>query len=413
MRMKRSFRRAALAALFFLPGILAAEFIDSGIGFYLDLPEGYAADKTGDKGVFIYRGPEASITFQVYANEGSAYDSADSILQAAKKRLGAEAKEKKLRFQGRDARYAEMSFTLAGNPMRGYGFFVDGRPGERDYSILSVSGGKIFEGSKLILLSALDSFSIDIGALKMPGPVSWGERPLDGGKEIYSSFEYAGAAVRAPTKPDWASASKAVVEREHAVLAAYADSGEFWMGAWKRFYRMVFRDSYSRLDSLSFALGVRMEELWRKGALPGVGGRLLGQGGEKAGSVEGAMTDEDKAEAAMALVQGYTYVRDLKGVDFTAPLSALLGEEGDCDARAMLAAILLSHWNIEAGMMVSRVYSHSMGLAAIQGAQGRNAGIEMDGDRYLVMETTDSVLPGFIDKEQSVAENWIGIRFLF
>jgi len=402
-------RFAAMLILLVISAAARAEFADFKAGFFLDLPEGFSQMNGDGASMVGFAGPVESMSFQVAAYPGTTYASADAMLADVKKRFGADAIAKNYRYQGRNAYFAELSFKLADVPMRGFAFLADGRPGENDYVVVSAIEAKVFAEFKPLLLSALDSFSIDIAALRMPGPVSWKEHPFDEGKPIDATFAYAGGAVRAPVRSNWETASKAVVDREHAVLAAYADSKEYWAEAWKRFYRMIFRDSYSRLDTLAFALGVKMDELWRAGRLPGVAGRVLGP----AAGIEAYLDGDVEAEALMGMVQEHTYKRDPKGSDFTAPLTALLRKEGDCDARAMLAAILLQHWNVEAGIAVSRVYSHSVGLAAITGEPGRNAGFDEGGKRFLLMETTARVRPGMLAEEQSVTENWITIFFLF
>ncbi len=417
-----SSRRAArhpmigfLAALCMVPVALGAEILGADEGFFLDLPETYELVSDDGKGKYGFQGLGGAVTFQVAVYTGGTYISADAIAQDVRRRLKGEVQGKRLRFQGRDAFYASLSVKPYGQALAGYGFFINGSGSERDYVVLSLADAADKDDYTDALLSALDSFSIDRGGLKLPGPVSWSEVPYDGGAETRASFAYAGATVEAPIRTNWVEASRRLAEREYRLLLAYQDSADYGVGAWKRFYRMIFRDSYSRLDSLAFALGIRVAELWDAGRLPGVGGRLLGPSAPAASSA-GARSPEEEAalaEAVMALVQGFTYVRDTKGMDFTVPLEALLRSEGDCDARSMLAAILLQHWNLESGMMVSAEYFHAMALVDLEGAPGMKAGLSVDGKRFLAAETTDQVLPGLIASDMSREDAWIGIRFQF
>jgi len=56
--------------------------------------------------------------------------------------------------------------------------------------------------------------------------------------------------------------------------------------------------------------------------------------------------------------------------------------------------------------MVSREYSHAMGLADLPGSGAR---FELDGTKFLVAETTAKVSIGLIGENVSETENWLGI----
>jgi hypothetical protein len=74
----------------------------------------------------------------------------------------------------------------------------------------------------------------------------------------------------------------------------------------------------------------------------------------------------------------------------------------------MLWAIILAHADIRAAMMVSRNYSHAMGLADIIGTGAR---FEAHGIQWLVAETTANVDIGLIAQDTSDPAHWLGILF--
>ncbi|MCL2373848.1 MAG: hypothetical protein FWC65_01220, partial [Treponema sp.] len=113
-------------------------------------------------------------------------------------------------------------------------------------------------------------------------------------------------------------------------------------------------------------------------------------------------------EEVLRWVQSFTYERDFEGSDFVNLVSAATEGRGDCDPRAMLWALILRKANIEAGMMVSRYYSHAMGLADLPGTGAR---FEVGGRRFLVAETTVDVGIGLITQEMSAVDHWLGIIF--
>jgi hypothetical protein len=96
------------------------------------------------------------------------------------------------------------------------------------------------------------------------------------------------------------------------------------------------------------------------------------------------------------------------GSDFVNLVSAATEGRGDCDSRALLLAILLEQANIPGAIMVSREYSHAMGLADIAGPGAR---FSAGGKRWLVAETTAAVKIGLIGKGSADPAKWLGVIF--
>ncbi|GBU28849.1 hypothetical protein R84B8_02411 [Treponema sp. R8-4-B8] len=78
------------------------------------------------------------------------------------------------------------------------------------------------------------------------------------------------------------------------------------------------------------------------------------------------------------------------------------------DSRAMICAILLSKADMRAAMMISRQYSHAMGLVDVNGTGAR---FESYGTKWLVAETTANVDIGLIAEEVSDPNYWLGVVF--
>jgi hypothetical protein len=230
-------------------------------------------------------------------------------------------------------------------------------------------------------LSALDSIVPTPSDVRAPGIMTEFAFPREEPQRVKLANTRAEALV---DKID-AEASQYIADREFAVLRYSADTPR-WEEAWVRFYRMIYRDAYGRLADAAFAL----ERRWNQ----------RGAGNKQ--------TDAETAEKALAWVQSFTYERDLTGSDFVNPVSAALEGRGDCDSRALLWAIILGQANIEAAMMVSREYSHAMGLADIPGPGAR---FELDRKQWLVAETTSVVALGRIATRNSDPGKWIGVNF--
>jgi hypothetical protein len=180
-----------------------------------------------------------------------------------------------------------------------------------------------------------------------------------------------------------ADAAQYIADREFKVLS-YSAGTPRWKEAWVRFYRMIYRDAYDRLADAASAL----ERSWN-------------QSGSD-------MANTETAAKALAWVQSFTYERNFMGSDFVNPVSAALEGRGDCDSRALLWAIILRQANIEAALMVSREYSHAMGLVD---SPGPGARIELEKKQWLVAETTSAVALGRIAAGNSDPGKWIGVNF--
>jgi hypothetical protein len=192
----------------------------------------------------------------------------------------------------------------------------------------------------------------------------------------------AGTAFKTLLREHDAEAAQALVEREFALMRHYQFDRN-WQEAWIRYYRMIFRDSWDRV-----AEGVStLVKAWNNGA----DGRAF-------------------AVKTLAWIQDFRYERDLSGSDFVNLVSALSEGRGDCDSRAMLWAMILMQADIPAAMMVSREYSHAMGLAEISGGGAR---FEAGGIQWLVAETTKKIDIGLISQDMSNPESWLPILFSY
>ena len=192
----------------------------------------------------------------------------------------------------------------------------------------------------------------------------------------------AAALPRGPVALPWSDGEAAhelsIAEREHRILTAYAQSRTLWVDAWLRFYRMVYRESVARLDGLAAALTA---------SLP-------------------VRDPTECARQVQSWVQGFTYERDVDGLDFVPPLAAAFGRRGDCDARAMVMAMILESMGIDCILMLSREYSHAMLGVDVPGGGVR---FDFEGRKYLVAETTAKTGLGTIAASQADFSKWLGV----
>ncbi len=375
-----------LAGLLF-PSFASAESVwDQTYGFYLDIPEGWKLVDGSDPAHLSFSDPTGRAVFQVFRYEGNRYVTAADMARDIKSKLHADGDQAPFSYNGRDAVFCDFTFEAQSAKVRGYDVFITGN--DADYALLSYAPVDVYQSFHDWLLSAVDSFSSGEEGLLYPGPVSQFYRPLDaatakGAASTSVKFRDE-ATVKLPFTKDDGDANQVVIEREARILATYQMNSEpvaHWKKAWERYYRMVYRDSYHRLDSVAS----QVSSIFAKKSL----------------------TKPQMASELLSWLQDFTYTKTNTLSDLESPVSCLLSQTGDCDALGMTYAILLQHLGIDAVLMVSVKYSHSMVGVDIPGIGARFA---FDGKQYLVAELTAPVAIGMIDQQMANPAGWIGIK---
>jgi hypothetical protein len=385
--MKRWF---VCAVFLWLAGHLyAGQIYNPAWGFRLDLPAGYEYTGGDGESRFSFQGPKgARFDLRVYIGlspgEAGALSGGESgsVRETAAdigRRLGNQGETSFFQYRDKAAALIELNFSGS----TGWGLCVELAQADTKGTpplLLALSYAPAASpGMDVYHLSALDSIIPSDAERRHPGAVTEFAFPRGAGKRIV----LANTGLSAVFREHDAEAAQALVDREFALLRNYLVLDN-WQEAWSRFYRAIFRDSWDRVADALFQL----ERSWN--------------------AAENGGTARHLAEQALAFVQGFTYERDSMGSDFVNLVSAVTEGRGDCDSRSMLWAMALAQANIPAAIMVSREYSHAMGLADIPGAGAR---FEAGGIKWLVAETTAPVGLGLIGKDRSTIESWLGILF--
>ena len=368
-----------IVILFFVPVLLpAAPLYFPAWGFRLDLPEGYTLVEGNNKDRYSFQGPQGA-RFDIAVYNG-VYPDVAELSNDIERRLGNKGDIAFFEYGTKAAVLMELRF----GDSAGWGLCVElgdanGTGAVPLLLVLSYASAALPAGKTdmdLYHLSALDSLTPSEAEKRYPGPVMEFSYPRGSPRET----AIAGTNLKAMIRENDAEAAQALVDREFALLRAYQFTPD-WQEAWIRFYRMICRDSWDRVaDALS-----RLERDWNKGA-----------------------NKRAFAERALVFVQGFQYERNLAGSDFVNLVSAVTEGRGDCDSRAMIWAMILMQARIPAAIMVSRDYSHAMGLADISGSGAR---FKAGGTNWLVAETTAKVGIGSINKDMSNTASWIGVLF--
>ncbi|MDR0656517.1 MAG: hypothetical protein LBG22_09415 [Treponema sp.] len=368
-----------------------------GWGFRIDLPPDYRYSGGDGKNSFSFTS-ETGLAFDLAVYQGH-YTSVEQMASDVGRALGNRGENSSFDYHGKKAVIMQLDFrdnADKNSRKTGWGLSIEMAKPEMERAasgslplLLALSYGPEGNDSlELLKLSVLDSLSPSAAENRYPGPVSDFSYPR--GKKVMKAV--AGTYLDAQFGENDAEAAQSLVDREFAVLKRYAASGQ-WQEAWIRFYRAIYRDSWERLIDASFQL----ERLWNAGSP------------ETGPAVDDDIDVQNREFAGLALewVQSFIYERDLMGSDFVNLVTAIQEGRGDCDSRAMLWSIIMAQGCIPAGIMVSRDYSHAMGLADLKGSGARFPG----GKNYMVAETTTHVSIGMIAREQSDIEHWLAVMF--
>jgi len=381
--------------------VAAEELYSPTWGFYLDLPEGFEYATGDGKNRFSFMDADSGVSVDIVAYAAGRYESPEVLANDVVKRLLAEAETALFDYRGRRAAITQLAFSSQNGPVEGWALALELgglelAAGKRPI-LLALAYGPAPSGddpassnSEQILFSALDSIAASPEDRLGPGPVSVFSWPPSERRTV--NLQVAGITTQATIDTDDAVAAKALVDREFKVLVDYNDSPK-WKEAWSRFYRTIWRDAYSRLADISFAVE-------RAISLRAVATKSPGS--------DGAASQRVLAEGILEWVQGFKYERDLLGSDFVDLPSTATETRGDCDSRALLMAIILQHANTDAILMVSREYGHAMAAVATEGSGAR---FSHGGTQWIVAETTAKVGLGMIGQNVSDPQKWLAIDF--
>ncbi|MFQ3547196.1 MAG: hypothetical protein SNJ56_02570 [Termitinemataceae bacterium] len=374
---------------------LAAEPLYSPTwGFSLDLPTGYTY--TGGDGInrfsfsFEDRGP-ARCDIRIY-NSGE-YKTLDDLAQDITRRLGSSGDISRFQYRQKEAALIELSFSLNRKQQSGWGLCVQldvvQNSKQPPMMVVLAYGDADISILHNFHLSILDSVSPSPRDRLAPGPISSFSFPKT--TQVQKPIAFTSRTVLLDM--DAAEACRATIDREFALLKNYSKD-VLWQDAWIRFYRAIYKGSFEPLGPIAFELE-----------------RYI-NANQQVGSDSKEQHARTYAEKLLSWIQNFHYERDLIGTDFVDLITAATEGRGDCDSRALLYAILLQYNNIQSAIMVSREYSHAMGLVLLDG-QGARFITEQYGQSrsWLVAETTAQVPLGLIGRSVADPAKWLAVLF--
>ena len=370
--------------LFILIFFISAGLFAKELAFFdtcsVYIPEGWGVLGSEEAKV-TFSDPTQSAFLQIKRYPGDVYDNPEAIYSSVLARLNGKGEGDGFSYETRASWFGNISFSLSGQLYRGFAACIDGK--EADYAIISFSLSGKYNTYHDFILSAMDSFALDDAGWLSPGVVSQYYYPVPGPDKTIGYLKVGDKKVLYTHDKNEMDASQVVVEREARVFSAYVKT-KMVNAAWTRYYRMLYRDNYRRIDRIAQILPEYLAPDFM------------------------SLSDYEKSSLLLKWIQKYEYFRTGTLSDFLSPVSCLVQEKGDCDSKALLYLILLKHYGIDGILMVSSVYSHS--IAGVD-VEGKGARFPFNGIQYLVAETTDDVSIGLIDRNMADPSKWLGIQF--
>lgn len=355
-------------------------------GYSLDMPEGFLIAESQDGARFQLQHSALPIELLILSYTEDRYIDARSTLEDVFSKLQAEGEIAEIEWRNNTQALGIYNVVMNNAIQSGWAVSVILPENKGTAVFLCHAPQEAFADCEQIIISILDSICIDRGSNFEAGIFTQYAFPKEGDVQI--ELEIAGKKIQTTIDSSDVMANNFVIQREYAILEFYAGTN-LWKEAWQRYYRLIYRDSYKRLERVAFDIYSALS--------PGI--RRANKDSFDATLVQTLLT----------WTQGFDYERIPLGTDF-APLPAmLLGQGSDCDSRAMLLSVLLDQMNYDTMVFFSPEYSHALFGINMEGAGAR---IAVDEKMYLVGETTAPVNLGQVAQDQSDPTKWIHVEGL-
>ncbi|MGL4982070.1 MAG: hypothetical protein ACRC4W_04365 [Treponemataceae bacterium] len=351
-------------------------------GFALDLPEGFTLlnSSATEQYLFYHENLEVFTAITVYTT--TEYDSKNDILRMLIDKLEPKGEAISFQWENRDTTLLNFTFDLAGEELYSWAT-ISSLPEKNAFLCIHsyTSLANVNPLKESLLLSIIDSLALEKNDWFAPGPITTFSYPEE--KRIKNHIiNFDNTDLEISLEDNTIEANQYVIDREYSVLSFYVNT-PFWKEAWKRFYRVIYRDAYKRLESTGKEVKAYLDK----------------------------KTSDKKEQIQLLLswVQVKPYDRNHDGSDFTSLPAILFDVFSDCDSRSLMIALLLQQMDYNTVLFVSREYSH-----ALLGIEFETNGAKMmvNDTWFVVGETTASVDLGLIDSTMSDESKWLGIDFI-
>jgi hypothetical protein len=350
--------------------------VDLGWGARTDVPEAWTSAGE-DFDAPTWYSPDREAVFEVRIWQPGTFGSVEELADIGAPE-GAQGDVARFDCWNGEAILADYQFSAAGGVFRGWFLYVVGDG--PDIRLAAFSPAASFERQWYFLLSCLDAYVPRPTAALEPGAVSVFYRGDGPSESAIAAFRFGDHQITWDRDLPGEEAAQALIEREALVLRAYARVPELFYPAWKRYYRLIYRDNYTRLEPLARALS--------SGPLPP---------GEP---------PESTAAKLLSWLQGFAYGSSDSFSDLLAPPTACATGVGDCDALGLSYLSLLDRYGISGRLLLTQKGSHAVAAVDVEGEGLRYT----EGDAtWLVAELTTRLPLGELPDRLQGIDDWFAV----
>ncbi len=373
------FRLTLLVWIFSLfSPINSEEVILKKYGISVNLPMGWTLKDRGGTSRLFSDSKKAAF-FQVSVYPGEKFQTSAEMYSKIIENLQASGEQDRFSFSGLDSIYAYITFESETGRTQANMVLINGT--EYDIVLIAFASGGNYDSYLDQLLSCIDSFLLDKDK-NCPGPVSqYYYQSFKKKRGLESRIKVKGKAYEIPFDQNELETSQLMIEREFRILKSYQYPLDKVMGiGWSRYYRMIYKDNYTRLNFIAELLRTRV--------------------------IKRDIDNKYKiAEILAGWIQNYKYRRaaDILESDLISPLICSVKEIGDCDSKGLLYMILLKYMGIDSILLVSKEYGHSVVGVDIP---GKGARFNFGKKDYLIVELNTNIDIGLIDRDMADPVKW-------
>lgn len=352
---------------------LAAEQLNSPEwGYSVDLPEGFALAEKNGTTRYHFTSELVPVDLLIALYPRAQFKGADETLKFVTGQFKSTGTEVTLSWRHRSAAIGRIETQAQG----GWAIALELADGKGWLAMATFSARAKSDEYEALMISTLDAVFTDDGSYFEPGPMTafaWQKE-----KAVNAPFSDGKTTFQVPFNSTDSEGNQSVVDREFKLLTMYLKS-DLVTPAWQRYYRMIYRDAWARLEKPCFMVG---------NAWPSDPRKLT--------------------EALLSWTQSFTYERNPAGSDFTNLPETFSTRKADCDARALLMVLMLNQLGVDAVLLVSPEYSHA--VAAVD-CPGDGARFPVGKKKYLICDTTAKVGPGLIAADMADPAKWFAVTF--
>lgn len=376
--------------LVFIPtqNIFAEIIKDNIYNYSLDIPAGFELDDISPDGLsYLFTHPNIPVQLAIKIYDKQNIQSSPYALETSLSKMNASYSIDDFYWNNSFCAISDFAFHLD-KDYAGWAIAAPLKMKDCYITLLCFATSKERQACDQFIMSTLNSLCTSDDLYSTPGIIVSYAFPKEGDKDI--KLNIGNTKIFTTLDNVDVDASNFVIDLEFSVLKLYSKHS-FWKEAWQRYYRLIYRDSYGRIEK---AISDIYDEIY-----------------PIAKNKNPSNPDLQFAQMILSWVQDFDYTRNNQNTnssDFTSLPAMLCGEGNDCDSRSLLVCMFMRSMGYESILLISPEYSHAMAAVEIDGL-GQKYIPDGTDKEFLMGETTAKVTWGTIAKIHSDRTKWIPV----